>query len=91
MKRIFSLAIKIFLIFALVSFYSYKVYAEEEESTLQQLQILQKDIKTLEKAIYSKDVKTTFSSGGLSGEGSRFPLVISTSTNATAELINTNK
>ena len=69
MKRIFSLPIKIFLIFSLVSFYSYKVYAEEEESILQQLQILQKDIKTLEKAIYSKDVKTTSSSGELSSEG----------------------
>ena len=58
MNRIFSLSIKIFLIFTLISFYSYKVYAEETEAILEQLQILQKDIKTLEKAVYSQDVKT---------------------------------
>ena len=29
------------------------------DSLLKQLQILQEDIKTLEKAVYSKDVKTT--------------------------------
>ena len=65
MKRIFSLAIKIFLIFALVSFYSYKVYAEEIETILNQLQ---EDIKTLEKAVYSQDVKITSSDVGLSSQ-----------------------
>ena len=69
MNKTFALSIKIFLIFALVSFYSYKVYAEETEIILKQLQIVQEDIKTLEKAIYSQDVKTTFSSGELSSEG----------------------
>ena len=45
---------KVSLIFILIIFASYKVYAEDTESILQQLQILQKDIKTLEKAVYSQ-------------------------------------
>ena len=57
MNRIFILSIKILLIFILTIFYSYKIYADETGSILKQLQILQKDIKTLEKAVYSKDVK----------------------------------
>ena len=66
MNRILTFSIKILLIFTLIGFYSYKVYAEEEESILNQLQILQKDIKTLEKAVYSQDAKTTFSNENLS-------------------------
>ena len=66
MKRIFSLPIKILLVFSLTSFYSFKVYAEEIETILNQLQ---EDIKTLEKAVYSQDVKTSVSSGELSSEG----------------------
>ena len=58
MNRIFILSIKILLIFILTIFYSYKIYADETDSILKQLQILQEDIKTLEKAVYSKDVKT---------------------------------
>ena len=67
MSKIFSLSIKMFLIFALVSVCSYKVYAEEIETILKQLQ---EDIQTLEKAVYSQDVKITASSGELSNEGS---------------------
>ena len=70
MNRIVTFSIKILLIFTLIGFYSYKVYAEEEESILNQLQILQKDIKTLEKAVYSQDAKTTFSNENLSVEDS---------------------
>ena len=69
MNRILAFSIKILLIFTIIGFCSYKVYAEEEKLILNQLQILQEDIKTLEKAIYSQDVKTTFSSGELSSEG----------------------
>ena len=69
MNKIFNLLIKILLVFTLINFSSFKVYGEEE-SVLQQLQILQEDIKTLEKAVYSKDVKTTSSSGELSTRGS---------------------
>ena len=59
--------IRVLLIFTLIIFSSFKAYGEEEEvSILQQLQILQGDIKTLEKAVYSKGIKTTSSSGELS-------------------------
>ena len=70
MNRILTFSVKILLIFTLISFYSYKVYAEETELILEQLQILQKDIKTLEKAVYNQDVKTTFNNEDLSSEGS---------------------
>ncbi len=70
MNRIFVLSIKILLIFILASFYSYKAYADETDLILKQLQILQEDIKTLEKAVYSEDVKTTLSNTELSGKSS---------------------
>ena len=70
MNKIFNLLIKILLVFTLINFSSFKVYGEENESVFQQLQILQEDIKTLEKAVYSKDVKTSSSSGELSTGGS---------------------
>ena len=69
MNRILTSLAKILLIFILISFYSYKVYAEDKQIILEQLQILQKDIKTLEKAVYSQDVKTTFDDDNLSSEG----------------------
>ena len=59
MTRIFISSLKILLIFIIAIFYSHKVYADETETILKQLQILQEDIKTLEKAVYSKDVNTT--------------------------------
>tara|TARA_B100001123_G_scaffold346299_1_gene394703 strand:- start:1565 stop:2518 length:954 start_codon:yes stop_codon:yes gene_type:complete len=61
MNRILNLTIKIFLIFGLFTFFSHKAYADETESILKQLEILQEDIKTLEKAVYSEGVKTTSS------------------------------
>jgi hypothetical protein len=67
MNRIFSFPIKVVLIFSLIIFYSFKVYAEEVEIILEQLQ---EDIKTLDKAVYSQDIKTTASSGDLSNEDS---------------------
>ena len=70
MKGIFILSIRILLIFILATFYSFKVYADENQSILKQLQALQEDIKTLEKAVYSQDVKTTSTGAELSGEGS---------------------
>ena len=69
MNRIYNLSIKILLIFILAIFYSHKIYADETDSILKQLQILQEDIKTLEKAVYSKDLNTT-SNASLSGENS---------------------
>ena len=49
----------ILLFFILVTFNSFNSYAEESESILNQLKILQEDVKTLEKAVYSEDVKTS--------------------------------
>ena len=65
MDKIFFLPIKIFFIVFFTTFFCFKVYAEEADSLLEQIQILQTDIKTLEKAVYSQT-----SSGGesLSGE-----------------------
>ena len=65
MNKIFCLLTKVMLIFSLISFNSFKVYAEEIEVILQKLQ---EDIKTLEKAVYSNDIKTTSVSGKLSSE-----------------------
>ena len=56
MRKILIYSFKAFLVLIVISFNSYKVYGQELESVLQQLEILQKDIKTLEKAIYSQDV-----------------------------------
>jgi tol-pal system protein YbgF len=67
MNRIFSLLIKVLLIFSFLSFYSIKVYAEELETILKQLQ---EDIKTLEKAVYSQDTKITSSDIDLSNQSS---------------------
>ena len=66
MNRIIIFSVKILLIFILINFYSYKAYAEETEIILEQLQTLQKDIKTLEKAVYGEDVRTTFNNESLS-------------------------
>ena len=70
MNRFFNLLVRILLISTLAIFYSYKIYADETESILKQLKILQDDIKTLEKAVYSQDVKTTATGEELSTQGS---------------------
>ena len=69
MDRIYTFSVRILLIFTLISFYSYKVYAEDTQIILEQLQTLQRDIKTLEKAVYSQNVKTTFDNEDLSSHG----------------------
>ena len=66
MGKILNYSIKVLLILFLASFSSYKAYGEESESTLQVLQDLQKDIKTLEKAVYSQDIKRSDSNITLS-------------------------
>ena len=45
------------MVLIFINFNIYKVHGEENESVLLQLKILQNDIKTLEKAVYSQDVK----------------------------------
>jgi len=67
MTRIFYFTIKLLIIISLISFYSFKVNAEEIETILTQLQ---EDIKTLEKAVYGQDVNTTSTSENFSSEGS---------------------
>ena len=66
MNKIIFLPIKFLIIFTLIFFCSSKVYAEEIETILKQLQ---EDIKTLEKAVYNQDTTTTSSSENLSNEG----------------------
>ena len=68
MRKILVDSFKVLLVLILISFNSYKVYGEEIESVLKQLKVLEHDIKTLEKAVYSKGVKTTSSSTDLSNE-----------------------
>ena len=67
MNRIFSFLTKIILIFSLISFCSLKIYADEVEVILKQLQ---EDIKTLEKAVYSEGVQTTISNPELQSQSS---------------------
>ena len=54
MNRILIYLTRVSLIFTLIIFTSYRVHAQDTELILQELQILQKDIKTLEKAVYSQ-------------------------------------
>ena len=63
MNRIFIYLTRVSLIFTLIIFASYRVYAQDTELILQELQILQKDIKTLEKAVYSQPGTGMSSSG----------------------------
>ena len=55
MKKILRYFFNTFLILILININSNKVQGDELETVLEQLVILQKDIKTLEKAIYSED------------------------------------
>jgi len=58
-----------FIVFLVINFCFYKSWAEEQDvnSILEQVQNLQKDISTLEKAVYSKDISSQISSS--SGDG----------------------
>ena len=54
------------LVFILAITFSYKAYAEDIDSLVQQLQVLQEDIKTLEKAVYSQGISTSSISSEMS-------------------------
>ena len=56
MHKIIVSLTRVLLVLALFSFNSYNTYAEDKDTELilQQLQVLQKDIKTLERAVYSQ-------------------------------------
>jgi len=59
--KIIKNSFKVFLILICLSFSHFKVYGDETESILKQVESLQNDIKTLEKAVYSQDVTTNSS------------------------------
>ena len=63
MKKNLHLLIKLGLIVILASFTSYNTYtyAQDEDLIIKQLEILREDIKTLEKAVYSQELKTNSS------------------------------
>ena len=60
-------SLKIILIFIFINFNLSKIHAEENESMLDLITSLQRDIKTLEKAVYSKDGNINNSSSAISG------------------------
>jgi tol-pal system protein YbgF len=59
MHKILKDSLKVFLILFFLSFSCFKAYGDEMETILKQLESLQNDIKTLEKAVYSQDVTTS--------------------------------
>ena len=61
MYKILKNSLKVFLILFFLSFSYFKAYGDEMETILKHLESLQKDIKTLEKAVYSQDVTTSSS------------------------------
>ena len=61
---------KVLLVFMLINFNFIRVYGEEVDSVLQQLEILQNDIKTLEKAVYSQNVTGNISDTATSSRDS---------------------
>ena len=69
MNKLLVSLTRVLLILILFSFSSYKTYGEETESILQQLEVLQGDIKTLEKAVYSQP-GTGMTSGGILSDNS---------------------
>ena len=68
MKKALVSLTKILLISTFVSLIPYKTYGDETGSIVQQLQILQKDIKTLEKVVYSQP-SAGMSSSSISFDG----------------------
>ena len=70
MNRSLVYITRILLIFTFIISVSYRVHAEDTDPILEQLQVLQKDIKTLEKAVYSQPGTGMSSSGELSNNTS---------------------
>ena len=61
MYKIINSLLKMLLILVFVSFGLSKTYGEESDSILQKVEDLREDIKTLEKAVFSRDVKVSSS------------------------------
>ncbi len=68
MRKILIYPIKAILLAIFISFSSYGAYADDLDLLLKQLEILQRDIKTLEKAVYSQDIQNDSSETELSNE-----------------------
>jgi len=68
MHKILKDSLKVFLILFFLSFSYFKAYGDEMETILKQLESLQNDIKTLEKAVYSQDVTTSRSDQKISND-----------------------
>ena len=66
MNKFFVFLTKALLILIFISFIPHKTYADETQELLDQLKILQQDIKTLEKAVYSQPSSGTVSNNELS-------------------------
>ena len=66
MNKFFVFLTKALLILIFISFIPHKTYADETQELLDQLKILQQDIKTLEKAVYSQPSSGTDSNNELS-------------------------
>jgi len=62
---VFTKNLSIFLIIAFLL--TFKSYSEENDTILEQIQALQEDIKTLEKAVYSKDNQISNESTNVTG------------------------
>ena len=59
MNKILTFLTKVLLIFGLIVFAPHKAFPEDPETVLEELRILREDIKTLEKAVYSQDFKSS--------------------------------
>ena len=68
MYKILNSLIKILLVLIFLSFNSYKINAEEDDTILQQIETLQKDIQTLEKAVYSQVEQSSSSTTKILGD-----------------------
>ena len=66
MNKILNFLTKTILIVILIFFNTYKTYGEENELILEKIESLQKDIKTLEKAVYSQEVNVQSSNNVMS-------------------------
>ena len=69
MNKILLFLIKLSLIIIFTSPNIYKVFAEEDQTTFEQLEILKKDIRTLEKAVYGQGIEEINQVVGLSNNG----------------------
>jgi len=69
MNKILINLSKLIFVINFIVFLPLQAFSEEETTMFEQLQILQRDIKTLEKAVYSQGTNIVSSSSKLSGNG----------------------